>query len=366
MKRLRKGYTTGMCAAAAAQAATTILLGGNSPTQVTLLARTGELVTIEISEILMENDWVRCGTVKDAGDDPDVTNGMTVYTAVRQSSQPGVAVDGGEGIGRVTKPGLKVAVGKAAINPVPMQMITAAINSACLEQGYSGGIEAVVSIPGGQEVAKKTMNARLGVIGGLSILGSTGIVEPMSDQALVDTVKTEIDVVAASGVKTLLMMPGNYGRSFAQQTLGLDTSNAVRFANFVGEALDHISETGVQSIMLIGHAGKLVKLAGGIMDTHSRNADCRLEIITAHAALAGASPEIARQLMECVTTEAAIDILLTNGINTAVWQSIGDKIAFYLEQRTKGQVAIEFVVFTEEHGVLVRKLVERKANKEEV
>ncbi|MCL2632176.1 MAG: cobalt-precorrin-5B (C(1))-methyltransferase CbiD [Coriobacteriia bacterium] len=354
MTELRRGLTTGLCAAAAAYAATYCLLSQNTVHQVSLPTSFGELVTLPIAETVALPEQVRSGVIKDAGDDPDVTHGATVYATVSKTEQAEIDVDGGEGIGRVSKPGLKVAVGKAAINPVPLAMITSAIELACDELSYQGGIKAVISIPGGEELAKKTMNARLGVIGGLSILGTTGIVSPMSNQALIDTIKTEIDVLHASGSNPILMMPGNYGRSFARDVLGLNIDQSVRFANFVGEALDHIVASQIKSVMLVGHAGKLVKLAGGIMNTHSSTADCRMEIITAHAAMAGASAEIASALMSCTTTEAAIEILFEAGISQTVWQTIGQRIAFYLEQRTRELVDIDFIVFTDEAGVLIQ------------
>lgn len=353
LQELRQGITTGLSAAAAAEAATIALFSGNTVQQVQVTARTGEQFIIPISQTNWENDWVRSGVVKDAGDDPDVTDGLTVFTAVRRTANHGIDIDGGEGIGRVTKPGLKAAVGQAAINPVPREMITQAIQAVCSRYGYTGGIQAVVSIPGGEQVAKRTMNARLGVIGGLSILGTTGIVRPMSNQALIDTIKAEIDVQIASGRQQLLMMPGNYGRDFAQQVLGLGTAEAIRFANFIGEALAHACRKGVTSITLIGHAGKLVKLAGGIMNTHSSVADCRLEIIAAHAALMGARQQTIQQIMNAVSSEAAIDILIAAGLNDAVWQSIKTKIDFHLEAWTAGLINLEYYVFTQEHGVLI-------------
>ena len=353
MSRLRKGLTTGFCAAAAAKAATTALLGGELLAEVELPTRDGQLHRVAISDHRLQDGQASCSVTKDAGDDPDVTNGMKVFATVSRRTD-GIEIDGGEGIGRVTKPGLKVAVGEAAINPVPRQMIEAAIRQACQELGYSGGIRAVISMPGGELVAERTMNARLGVIGGLSILGTSGIVEPMSDQALVDTIKAEIDVTLASGQDGLLMMPGNYGRDFARDELKLDVQQAVRFSNFVGEALDHAVAAGARSITLVGHAGKLVKLAGGIMNTHSRQADCRMEIIAAHSALLGADPGLIRRIMSAVSTEAAIDLLDEAGLNEAVWSSIGERIAFHLGQRTGGRIDMQVIVFTQEHGVLLR------------
>jgi len=198
------------------------------------------------------------------------------------------------------------------------------------------------------------MNGRLGIVGGLSVLGTTGIVEPMSERAIVETIKADIDVSVASGKKSLLITPGNYGRDFASTILGLNIDEAVKSSNFIGETLDYACMAGIENITLIGHAGKLVKLAGGVMNTHSNIADCRMEIIAAHTALAGAGAETIRQILECVTTEAAIEVIKPLGINDTVWEGIGEKIGFHLRARTKGSVIIEYIVFTQEHGVLTR------------
>jgi cobalt-precorrin-5B (C1)-methyltransferase len=202
------------------------------------------------------------------------------------------------------------------------------------------------------------MNERLGITGGLSILGTTGIVEPMSDRAIIETIKTEIDVQIAAGNKNLLITPGNYGRDFAQKEFGLNIEEAVKCSNFIGETLDYLCIKSARRIMLVGHAGKLVKLAGGIMNTHSAVADCRMEIISAHCALSGAGKETIKQIMTSVTTEAAIEVMNQTGINDSVWESIGQKIGFHLQDRIQkkasGSILVEYIVFTQVHGILCR------------
>ena len=352
MKELRTGITTGLCAAAAAKAAMITLLSSDSAGQVEITTKEGARVELKVAETAQRNGMAVCAVRKDAGDDPDVTNGVKIYASVSKTCRGGIEIDGGEGVGRVTRPGLKVQVGKAAINPVPMEMIRSAISEICRRFSYEGGIKAVISIPGGTEIAKKTMNERLGIVGGLSILGTTGVVAPMSDRAIIETIKAEIDVQTASGKRSLLISPGNYGKDFAEKKLGMNIEEAIKCSNFIGETLDYACSKSVAGITLIGHAGKLVKLAGGIMNTHSSIADCRMEIIAAHCALAGAGAQIIRQIMECITTEAAIDIMSRLGINDSVWNSIGQKIGYYLGERTKGSIIAEYIVFTQEHGVL--------------
>jgi cobalt-precorrin-5B (C1)-methyltransferase len=360
LKQSRTGVTTGLCAAAAAKAAAITLLSSEAVRHVTVTAKTGTSVTFEVAESLLEKTVAQCAVQKDSGDDPDITNGIKVFAAVSKTDTNGIEIDGGDGVGRVTKPGLKVAVGKAAINPVPMEMVNLAIAEACSLFSYTGGIKAVISIPGGEAIAKKTMNKRLGIVGGLSILGTTGIVEPMSDRAIIETIKAEMDVQAAAGKADLLAAPGNYGCEFAEKSLGINIEEAIKCSNFIGEMLDYASIKGIKKITLIGHAGKLVKIAGGVMNTHSSIADCRMEIIAAHCALAGAGPETIRQIMACVTVEAAIATMENAGVNNAVWESIGQKIGFHLRERTRGAVAVEYIVFTQEHGVLIHSNTEKQ------
>ena len=354
VKELRAGVTTGLCAAAAAKAATAMLLAAGSVGQVEVSAKNGETKTFEVTDTLYEKNAVQCAVQKDAGDDPDITHGMKIFATVSKTETGGIEVDGSEGVGHVTKPGLKVPVGRAAINPMPMEMIKAAIEDVCKAFAYCGGIKAVISIPGGALIAKKTMNERLGVVGGLSILGTTGIVEPMSNNAIVETIKAEIDVAIASDKNSLLITPGNYGRDFASSELGFNIGDAVKCSNFIGETLDYSCLKGIKHITLIGHAGKLIKLAGGIMNTHSAIADCRIEIIAAHSALMGAEAETIRKIMACVTTETAVEVMQEIGINDSVWESIGQKIGFHLRERTRGRIQVEYIVFTQEHGVLCK------------
>ena len=351
---LRSGVTTGLCAAAAAKAATITLLTSASLDIVEINAKNGAQFVFDITYIAQEPGNVICAVIKDSGDDPDVTNGAAVCAAASILSDDRIVVDGGEGIGRVTKPGLKVPVGMAAINPVPMEMITAAVNEIRKKINYNGGVRIVISIPGGEELAKKTMNERLGIVGGLSILGTTGIVEPMSERAIIETIKADIDVQTASGSKNLLVTPGNYGRDFASTELGYDIDAAVKCSNYIGDTLDYACLKDIERITLIGHAGKLVKLAGGIMNTHSSVADCRMEILAAHAALAGVGAEGIERIMRCVSTAAAIDEILRLGVHDAVWESIGQKIGYHLRERTKGQITVEYIVFTQEHGILTK------------
>lgn len=351
---LRCGYTTGTCAALAAGAAAELLLTGQVPVEASLTTPKGLEVTVALAaaELLENGLEARCAVQKDAGDDYDVTDGMQVWASVRRTDAPGVGIDGGEGVGRVTRPGLDQPVGEAAINRVPRRMIREQVEKVCARLGYTGGMEVVISIPGGAERAAKTFNPVMGVVGGLSILGTSGVVEPMSEQAIVDTIAVQMRQAAVES-NDLILTPGNYGEDFLKDT-GLDGLGVpvVKCSNFLGEALDIAASQGFQRVVLVGHVGKLVKVAGGIMNTHSKYADCRTELFCAHAALRGADVELCRNLMAAATTDACIGLLDQAGLRRAVMDSLLDAIQLHLERRAAGAYAIGAVMFSNVYGPL--------------
>ena len=355
--KLALGYTTGSCAAAASKAAAVALLCGGPVRQVQLMTPKGILLTLDVEDMTRTPEQVCCAVRKDAGDDPDLTHGILVYAAVSRI-ETGIVIDGGIGIGRVTRPGLAQPVGTAAINPGPRAQIKQALEAVAQEYNYTGGFSVVISIPDGEKLAARTMNPQLGIVGGLSVLGTSGIVEPMSEQALIDTIHVDIDARYAEGQRTLLLCPGNYGEDFAREVLGLDISRGVKCSNFLGEARECAVYRGFDRGLVIGHAGKLIKLAAGVFQTHSAYADGRQEIFAAHAALCGAEQEIVRRLMEAVTVDACLDILQEAGLDKPVLASISQKIQSHLFHRTTGKSGrdfqVEYVMFTNQYGVLMQ------------
>ncbi len=352
-KKLRRGYTTGTCAAAAAKAAAIMLLEERELSSVWLLTPGGVELTLEVRDTVRGPASVSCGIVKDSGDDPDVTNGITVYAKVTKTAERGVvSIDGGEGIGRVTKPGLDQSVGNAAINSTPRRMITEALLSVCEDHAYGGGLSVLIYAPEGKELAKKTFNERLGIVGGISILGTTGIVEPMSDSAVVETIRTELSVRAAAGKKAVLFTPGNYGADFIKNSLGLEPSAAVMTSNFIGDAFALASDAGFSEALLIGHIGKLVKLAGGMFNTHSRWGDCRAEIFASHAALSGAGNETVTRIMDSAMTDDMLRLIDADGLKDDVMRSIMRKIEFQLTQRHLGTMRAGVIAFSNVYGIL--------------
>ena len=352
-KKLRRGYTTGTCAAAAAKTAAIMLLEHRRLESVFITTPGGISLDLKICDMMVGEDYVSCAVVKDSGDDPDMTNGIKIFARVEKAGrEAGITIDGGEGVGRVTKPGLDQAVGNAAINSVPRRMIEEELRQVCEDNGYGGGLRVVISAPEGVEIAKRTFNPRLGIVGGISILGTTGIVEPMSDDAVVQTIRAELSMRSASGKKTVLLTPGNYGAQFIREELGLDQEIAVTTSNFIGDAFSIAAETGFSGALLVGHVGKLIKLAGGMFNTHSRYGDCRAEIMACHAGLCGAPVSVIRRITESVMTDDMLNILEEAGLRNRVMKSVMRKIERNIEDRRFGQTRTGVIVFSKEYGVL--------------
>ena len=353
-KKLRLGYTTGSCAAAAAKAAAYMLLTGRRMERVTLATPKGIRLELEVKEISIGTDAVSCAIEKDSGDDPDVTRGTLVFAEVSRHEAPGVAIDGGVGVGRVTKPGLDQPVGAAAINSVPRRMISEAVEEVRVLADSREGLKVVISVPEGEALAKKTFNPRLGIEGGISILGTTGIVEPMSEQALVDTIRVELRQRRESGAEYVLLTPGNYGSDFIRDGLGIDPALPVQISNFIGDALDICRELGFRGALLVGHIGKLVKLAGGMFNTHSQYGDCRMEIIAAHAAAAGLRTERVKEILQCVACDDALRILREEGLCEAALARLTERIGSHLRVRAGESMETEAVLFSKVYGELSR------------
>ena len=351
-KNLRCGYTTGSCATAASKAAAAMLLTGERIDSVRIDTPKGIVLNLEPLEVMLTADFASCAIRKDSGDDPDDTNGVLVYAKVEKTAEPGIMIEGGIGVGRVTKPGLACAVGGPAINPTPRKMITTEVGKVMAEAGYTGGLKVTISIPAGVEIAKKTFNPRLGIIGGLSVLGTSGIVEPMSEKALVETMYVEIRAQQAAGNKNLLVFFGNYGEDFTRDEMKLDLDGHVTCSNFVGELLDYAVFCGFETLLLIGHSGKLVKVAQGVMNTHSKYADCRTELFALEAMFHGASVEVGKEIYSCLTTDEVTKVLKRENIFEPVIEKVTDKIDFYMQHRVHGKIKTAALMFSNVYGIL--------------
>ena len=353
-KKLRFGYTTGSCAAAAAKAAAWMLLTGQKKEEISLITPKGVALTLPVLDITMKQNRVSCAIRKDSGDDPDVTNGALIYAEVTPTAAPGITIDGGIGVGRVTKKGLDQPVGNAAINSVPRRMIRENLEEVLAFTDRNWGLNVVISVPEGEKLAKQTFNPRLGIVGGISILGTTGIVEPMSEKALVDTIRVELKQRRANGDEYVLLTPGNYGCDFIRAGLALNAEQAVQSSNFIGQTLDICRELGFRGALLVGHIGKLVKIGGGMMNTHSKYGDCRMEILAAHAGAAGLAPEKIGEILECVACDAALRILKDAGCFEKTLAGLTERILFHLHHRARENMEVGTILFSKEYGLLAQ------------
>ena len=371
-KLMRRGYTTGSCAAAASKAAAVMLLSGEETDQVKLDTPKGIMLTLDVLDILRGPGFACCAIRKDSGDDPDDTNGTLIYATVSERHakvpedelvmQPRTAsveqldgkveIWGGIGVGKVTKPGLACKVGGPAINPVPRKMITQEVLDVMNQYGCEEPLRVVISVPDGPLIAPKTFNPRLGIEGGISILGTSGIVEPMSDRALIDTMYTEMDSRKANGDKDLLVFFGNYGADFTRDEMKVDISKAVTCSNFVGELLDYAVLKGFESILIIGHSGKLIKLAQGVMNTRSKYADCRSEFLALQAMFHGAGPSVGKEIYQALTTDEMTKILKREGLFETVMEEATQKIDFYMQKRVHGKIKTGAILFSNVYGIL--------------
>ena len=414
-KKLRLGITTGTCSAAAAQAAAMQLLLGVESHAVTLRTPKGMTVSVPVYLLESDSQKASYKVVKDSGDDPDVTNGTDVCVMVEFAKQrvrewtdgseepdgsaepegsvgirgskkssgsveidgrmetgiqcnshesqdsscaftsesfPYLTLDGGPGIGRVTKEGLEQAVGQAAINRVPRQMIFDAVADVCEKANVCEPLHITVWMPEGETLAKRTFNPKLGIEGGLSVLGTSGILEPMSEQAIVATIETEIRQLHAVGEEKVLVTPGNYGQAYASKYLGLDLAKSVKSSNYIGDTIDLAISYGMKDFLLVGNIGKLVKLAAGIFNTHSKVADGRGEIFAVHAAMAGAGADVVQEIYNCINTDRMLDVVEREGLREAVMQSILAAIEKHVSGRIGDAMRFGVIVFSEKYGYL--------------
>lgn len=344
-KKLRCGYTTGSCAAGAAKAAATAIFKGYFPEFIEIDTPAGIVLKLKVENPFLGECYASCCIVKDSGDDPDVTDGIEIYVKVSKRTDKKVVIDGGEGIGRITRGGFVGEVGEAAINPVPRKMIEAEVRKISDE-----GINIIVYAPMGREIAKKTFNANIGIEGGISIIGTKGIVEPMSEEALKESIFREIDFIYSSGDKGILLYPGNYGEDVAKN-LNIK-EQGVKISNFIGEAVSYCYYKGFKKVILVGHIGKLCKVAIGAFNTHSRICDMRMESLIYYLAINGAPQNLIEKIQKCVTSEEALKIILDSGYKKSIDDmKVGsvEKLKRYVKDTSYN---IEVIMYSMEYGVL--------------
>lgn len=357
-KELRKGFTTGSCGAAAAKAALYMLLTGSVKDEIEIITPGGAVFRTAVKDIFREGNRVRCAVVKDGGDDPDATTGLHVTAEVRAEERTDgdleIQIEGGPGVGRVTLPGLDQPVGNAAINRVPRQMIEKELSEVAELLDFRGRIRVILSVPGGEAAAERTFNPRLGIEGGISILGTTGIVEPMSTRAILDTIRVELNQRKALGDRIAAVSPGNYGLNFMKETYGYDLNRSVKCSNYVGDTVDMVREMDFRGMLLTGHIGKLIKVSGGIMNTHSKEGDARMELLAAGVIRAGGSMDTLRGILNCRVTEEALGIIQaeSSALLRTSMESVMDRILYYLRKRAGEELPVECILYSNEFGLL--------------
>lgn len=315
-KKYKRGYTTGSCAAAASKASVYMLLTKEKIYNINIDTPKGIPLTLCVRNIEISDDYAICSIEKDGGDDIDATHKMNIFAKaelIDNLDDEEILVTGGKGIGLVTKKGLSVEVGKYAINPIPMKMIKSEVKKVIREKENfiekNKSIKITIFAPEGEEIAKKTFNPRLGIVGGISILGTTGIVEPMSEEGWKKSLSIELEMKRAQGLDKIILVPGNHGEEFIREHLKIDIHNCVRMSNFVGYMLNEAKRLGFKKILMAGHIGKFIKISAGIFQTHSKVCDARNEIMIANLALLGADLDFLNKINECVTTEGAVEII---------------------------------------------------------
>ncbi|MBI3780655.1 MAG: cobalt-precorrin-5B (C(1))-methyltransferase [candidate division NC10 bacterium] len=354
-KSLREGFSTGSCAAAAAKAATLALLTGTPRAQVEIGLHNGRRVTFAVNQCQLEGGRGRASIIKDAGDDPDCTHGAEIFAEVSLCEAAGIEIDGGEGVARITKPGLGIEIGKASITRVPLRMITESVSEALALGGNGGGAWVLIVVPRGEEMAKKTMNARLGIIGGISILGTSGIVRPYSTAAYKVSIVQAIDVAVAMGLDEVVITTGGKSEEYAMRVFSLKEEAFVEMGDWVGFTLTYLVKKGVRKVNVAGMIGKLSKVADGEFYTHASKSAVNLENLAAIAASCGADPETVEAIRRGNTAREVQEIVLAKGV-AGFFDKVAGKVAQNCRAYGKGAFHVECVLMDADGLILGRAL----------
>ena len=359
---LRRGYTTGSCATAAVKAALLALLCNECPQEVNVTLPNGlHLLRIPIHLVRREPDsGAYAEVIKDAGDDPDQTHRATIFARVQRNNRGNILFQRGEGVGLVTQPGLQVAIDEPAINPVPRQMMTAAVHEVLSESDRetNAGFDLQIGCKNGEQIAQRTFNPRLGIVGGISILGTTGIVEPKSMAAFQASIQVYIRVAVGDLPDAIVLAPGNLGQRFARNALGIPSKRVVQMSNFIGLALEYLQQTLEENqqrlplLWLVGHPGKLAKILAGDWDTHSGRSRSAIHSITQLAREFGLPSPVSEEFSRCRSIEEAIELVPAETLSPAFWTMVEDRIAAVVAPRVANVERIHVRLFRMDGGEL--------------
>jgi cobalt-precorrin-5B (C1)-methyltransferase len=344
--KLREGYTTGACATATTKAALTGLITGELQTESTIYLPVKRFATLHIESCEITAQMATASTIKDAGDDPDATHRALICSTVSWSDEPGIALDGGVGVGRVTKDGLPIPVGEAAINPVPRKMIRETVEGVLKEFGITKGIKIVISVPDGEEIAKKTLNGRLGIIGGISILGTRGIVVPFSTAAYKASIIQAISVARASGCEHIVITTGGRSEKYAmKQFPELSEEAFIEMGDFVGFTLKQCKKQGVKRVSMVGMMGKFSKVAMGIMMVHSKSAPIDFDFLGDVASHAGANAALVEEIKNANTASQVGDMMAAQGY-LSFFEQLCDNCCLAALKEVDGGIDVDTTLYT--------------------
>lgn len=359
---MRGGYTTGSCATAGVKAGLLALIEEEIVDQISIRNPQDAFITVPIAKVeVISPTEAMVTVVKDGGDDPDVTHGTDIVTTVTLNQSGKITYEAGFGVGIVTKPGLALPVGEPAINPGPRTMISYVFDE-LVPKGT--GIHVKVSVPAGETLARKTLNGTLGIEGGISIIGTTGIVKPMSEEGFKNSLVPQLRVMKEAGYTTAILVPGRIGQEIAKEQLGISINQMAETSNFIGFMLEQCVKIGFKNILIIGHIGKIIKLASGSFHTHNRMSDGRMETIVAYAALEGASQQVCEELMDCRTTEAAMPIIEREHLE-GIYQRVADRASLRSMRYIAQDANVGIIISTLDGTILAVDEVAKKIGEEE-
>lgn len=348
---LKKGFTTGTCAQAATKGALIMLTQRKPVKDVEIITPSGVKLCISITDLEIKDDFARCSVIKDAGDDPDITNRAKICAEARFSDTKGITIKGGNGVGKATKPGLAIGVGEWAINPTPRRMIINEASKFLSEQRT--GLEITISVQKGEELAKKTFNPKLGILGGISIIGTTGIVEPKSLDAYKASLALQLDVLNAQGYKKAVFILGYVGETFCREKLKLSGDSVIKIGDHIGFMLQECVKRKIREVLLIGHIGKLIKVTNEQFNTHYNFGDNRLESIARYAEICGGDKNTLENILKQKTAEATIDILRNAGL-TIVFERIAKDVSKKSEELVDNILTVNCIILSLNGGLLAK------------